>query len=459
MKISEVDRVATSISTAYIRGDKNLTSTMQELSISNDLYVLMESGEGLLLFTPESDSRVPVYHYLEQTPKLKQMLRHSNSNPVYFEMASGIENYDTLAYGCKISGKTAPPIYLYIFSPLYPVTSTVNILRSQLIYVTIVTLVIAFLLALYFAEHISRPIQKITETAEEMGKGNYDVKFDANSYSEINNLADTLNTAAYELGQADNRMKDLIANVSHDLKTPLTMIRSYAEMIRDLSGEIPEKRNSHLQVIMDESDRLSQLVGDMTTISNMQTHKTVLDRNTFDLVAATNAILSSYDILREQEDYKFNYHGPKTAYVFGDENRIKQVISNLVNNAVKYCGKDKTVIINIKKISKKYHLEVSDHGPGIAQKELPHVWDRYYKASSNYVRSAEGTGLGLSIVKGILTLHHANFGVSSKLGKGTTFWFELPLMKKPEEKELPAANDNANKAIPQDPELIEEIDT
>ena len=117
------------------------------------------------------------------------------------------------------------------------------------------------------------------------------------------------------------------------------------------------------------------------------------------------------------------------------------------------------VIINIKKISKKYRLEVSDHGPGIAQEELPHVWDRYYKASSNYVRSAEGTGLGLSIVKGILTLHHASFGVSSKLGKGTTFWFELPLTKKPEEKESQAVKDSRNKAIPQDPELIEQIDT
>ncbi|MBQ9961570.1 MAG: HAMP domain-containing histidine kinase [Firmicutes bacterium] len=459
MKISEVDRVATSISAAYLRGDDHLESTMQELSISNDFYVIMESGEGLLLFTPESDNRLPVYRYLDQTPRLKQLLKKSHSSPVYFEMGSGIENYDTLAYGCKISGKNVDTVYLYIFSPLYPVSSTVNILRSQLMYVTVVTLVIAFILAFYFAEHVSRPIKKITVTAEEMGKGNYDVKFDIDSYSEINNLADTLNTAAYELGQADNRMKDLIANVSHDLKTPLTMIRSYAEMIKDLSGDIPEKRNAHLQVIMDESDRLSQLVGDMATISKMQTHKTVLERSTFELVSATKSILSSYDILSEQEGYKFNLHAPKTAYVFGDENKLKQVISNLVNNAVKYCGEDKVVNVNIRKVAKKYRVEVIDHGPGISQEELPHVWDRYYKASSNYIRSAEGTGLGLSIVKGILTLHHANFGVTSKLGKGTNFWFELPLMKKPEDKNTDKEmTTNTNKSIPQDPESIEQLD-
>ena len=459
MKISEVDKVATSISAAYLRGDKNLTNTMQELSISNDLYVMMESGEGLLLFTPESDNRVPAYRYLEQTPALKRMLKKTGNNSVYFEMASGVENYDTLAYGCKISVKNTETVFLYIFSPLYPVSSTVNILRSQLIYVTIVTLIIAFIFALYFAEHISRPIKKITETAEEMGKGNYDVKFDADSYSEINNLADTLNTAAYELGQADNRMKDLIANVSHDLKTPLTMIRSYAEMIRDLSGEVPEKRNAHLQVIIDESERLNQLVGDMATISKMQTHRTVLERTTFNLVTSTNSILSSYNILSEQEGYKFTLHTPKYAFVFGDENKIKQVISNLINNAVKYCGKDKLITINIRRVAKKYRFEVIDHGPGISQEELPHVWDRYYKASSNYVRSAEGTGLGLSIVKGILTLHHANFGVTSRLGKGSNFWFELPMMRKPEDKEsILASREDGNKSIPQDPENIEQID-
>lgn len=97
----------------------------------------------------------------------------------------------------------------------------------------------AFTLAIYFSNRISRPIKGMTSTAKEMGKGNYNVKFEAESFSEINNLAETLNTAAYELGMADNRLKDLIANVSHDLKTPLTMVRSYAEMIRDLSGDNP----------------------------------------------------------------------------------------------------------------------------------------------------------------------------------------------------------------------------
>ena len=136
-----------------------------------------------------------------------------------------------------------------------------------------------------------------------------------------------------------------------------------------------------------------------------------------------------------------------------DQERIKQVISNLVSNAIKYCGEDKLIFVNVKRTGKVCRLEVSDHGPGIAPEELPHVWDRYYKTSTNYVRETEGTGLGLSIVKEILTLHYVNYGVNSRVGKGTTFWFELPSEKKEKEKQ----EVDYTKEIPRDPEHIEEL--
>ena len=432
MKTTEVNRVASSIYHAYARGDDELTESIQDLSISNDFYVMMESGGKVLLFMPEAESLVPVYQYKDQLPKLRTMLQNapSKSSAVSFKISTGLEKYNTLAYATYLSHEAGHEVYLYIFSPLYPVTSTVEILKNQLFYVTIITLFVTFLLAVYFAERISKPIKSITQTARKMGKGNYNVKFEANSYSEINNLAKTLNVAAYELGQADNRQKDLVANVSHDLKTPLTMIRSYAEMIRDLSGDIPEKRNAHLAVIIDESDRMSRLVSDMATITAMQTKKMQLHRQQTDLSSITASILASYEILQEREGYDFIFNAPKEAFVYADEDKIKQVIANLTSNAVKYCGADKVITVTVRKVGKVYRLEVSDHGPGIKPEELPHVWDRYYKTSSNYVRETTGTGLGLSIVKEILTLHGANYGVESKVGKGTTFWFELDMMRK-----------------------------
>ena len=285
MKVSEVDRIASSIYHSYNRNDENLTKSIQELSVTNDFYVMMESGGTLLLFNPEQENIIPVYRYQTQIPKLKEMLEKNkpSSAPVYFKFSTTYEKYSTLAYGRYLSTKPGEEVLLYIFSPLYPVTSTVNILKHQLLSVTTIILILAFFMITYFSSRISRPIKSITNTAKKMGKGEYNVKFEADSYSEINNLADALNTAAYELGMADTRQRDLIANVSHDLKTPLTMIRSYAEMIRDLSGDNPEKRNAHLQVIIDETDRMNQLVSDMASVSAMRTNKVTLEKEVFDL--------------------------------------------------------------------------------------------------------------------------------------------------------------------------------
>ncbi len=445
MKVKEVERVGTQITHAFSKNDETLTSTIQSLSQTSDIYAMMEYGDKLLLFTPEEDSIMPVYKYRNETATLKRMLflhapiddpmPDSASIPldasVSYRFSASAEKYNTLAYAKYLATSDGAVAILYIFSPLYPVTSTVSILRSQLTTVTIIALFVAFAFAFWFSRRLTRPLKKITEGARRMGQGDYDVSFDTNTgYSEINKLSKTLNNAAYELGRADSLQKDLIANVSHDLKTPLTMIKSYAEMIRDLSGDNPEKRNAHLGVIMDETDRMANLVSDMSQVSQMQNAKIELNITEFDLKATTESILSSYDILQEQDGYKFMFSAPKDCYVKGDENRIKQVIANLTGNAVKYCGDNKDITIVIKKIGKHYRFEVIDHGPGIDKEDLLHIWDRYYRTSENYTRTASGTGLGLSIVKQILTLHDSEFGVESEVGSGSTFWFQLEAAKK-----------------------------
>ena len=163
----------------------------------------------------------------------------------------------------------------------------------------------------------------------------------------------------------------------------------------------------------------------------MQRRTTALERTGFDISALITEILKPYEILADQEDYIFYWEIPtEPLIVDGDEQKIQQVISNLLNNVVKYCGEDKQIIIEPHKLRGKLRIEISDHGNGIAPEELSHVWERYYKSSTHHVRPTDGSGLGLSIVREILTLHNADYGVESKLGEGTTFWFELELAKK-----------------------------
>ncbi|MEG1584790.1 MAG: HAMP domain-containing sensor histidine kinase, partial [Anaerovorax sp.] len=317
------------------------------------------------------------------------------------------------------------------FSPLYPVSSTVSILTNQLIYVTIISLILAFLLSFYLSNRIARPIRSITRQAKKLANGQYGIIFQGGHYTEIINLANTLTHTSLQLEKANTLQKDLIANVSHDLRTPLTMVKSYAEMIRDLSGDVPEKRNSHLQVIIEEADRLNLLVSDMLTLSRLQSGVVTVEPESFSMKDTAESIIHAYTLLEEQEGYSILLDCPEDIMAKGDPMRIKQVVSNLLNNAVKYCGQDKTVFVSVRRVRNKMRCEVTDHGMGIESSEFDQIWDRYYKASTNHIRTTTGTGLGLSIVKEILTLHNSKFGVISQVGKGSTFWFELEIARGP----------------------------
>lgn len=321
---------------------------------------------------------------------------------------------------------------LYVISPLYPVRSTVAILQNQFLYIFAIALALAIALAYYLTSRITRPIRRITATAGKMAEGEFDLEFPVNKwdFTEIRELAETLNHTSRELGKSEALQKDLIANISHDLRTPMTMIRSYAEMIRDISGDNPEKRNAHVQVIIDEADRLNTLISDMMVLSQIQAGTMEIKMGTFDILATTEAIVNPYRLL-EANGYDIRIDCRENYKVRGDEDRIKQVISNLLTNAIKYCGSDKQILINIRRFGKKIHFEVVDHGEGIKPDELAHIWERYYKSSTNHVRATKGSGLGLSIVREILVLHKARFGAESKVGEGTTFWFELALAEEP----------------------------
>ena len=443
MKIRETTNLADELVQYYNDQNQDLSKLMQKidtlsLSNENDLYIRVETAAGAIVIPPTYGAHVQLYRYSLQIQELRAQLEISplgKASILSQKEENGMRIFSYARYLSKVTSSfdedenKANSYLVYIVSPLYPVKSTISILRAQLVYITVIAALLALTLALYLASRISKPIKEITNSAAEMGKGHYGVKFKGGHYSEITELADTLTNASRELEKTDMYQKDLIANVSHDLRTPLTMIKSYAEMIRDLSGDNPPKREAHLGVIIDETDRLNTLVNDMLNMSKMQSKSIKLERSNFDLKKTAETILASFEILAEKEGYHFKFHCPVAVIVNGDETKIKQVLSNLINNAVKYGGEDKEIIVNIKKSSRKVRCEVIDHGAGIAPDEINHVWERYYKSSTHHVRPTDGSGLGLSIVKEILTLHKANYGVNSKLGKGSTFWFEMDTVK------------------------------
>lgn len=420
MKVRETKEAAYRIAASYESGGSQaMIETAASITRDDDMYILVEATDGSVIYASGERG-----DYADAISTVRDDLYASGDTNVSGHIPSPDESRNTLAFA-RFLGNDQKQI-LYVFSPLYPVQSTINILKSQLTYITLIAFFLAFVLAYFLSIRITDPLLSIIKSARKLSEGQYGISFRAERpFAEIEDLAETLNKTSLELERSTSMQKDLIANMSHDLRTPLTMVKSYAEMVRDLSGADPEKRTEHLNVIIDEADRLNQLVGDILTMSSVQSGKLPLEETTFDMKEVLDNVLAPYRILEENEGYTFEVHCREKVFVRGDQGKITQVLANLVTNAIKYCGADKRVIITIRKINKIMRCEVSDHGVGIKPEELPYIWKRYYKSSSNHIRTATGTGLGLSIVNEILTLHNTPFGVKSSLGKGTTFWFEL----------------------------------
>ena len=334
------------------------------------------------------------------------------------------EDVEMLAF-VKIVNSSSGERLVIVESEITPVSSVVDTLRYQLIIMTVVLAALSVIVAILIANMISKPIARTNEKAKALANRDYDLTFSGGRYREIKELNNTLNYAASELKKVDNLQKELIANISHDLRTPLTMITGYSEVMRDLPGEVTPE---NIQIIIDEATRLNLLVSDLLDISRLQSGTADIRRATFSLTDCIKSIFARYAKLIESDGLNIVFEHDREVFVNGDELRMTQVIYNLINNAINYIGKDKTVLVRQTVHDGFVKIEVIDHGEGIPQEKLDYIWDRYYRVEKEHKRAVVGTGLGLSIVKNILIAHDADFGVASKLGEGSDFYFSMPII-------------------------------
>jgi len=435
IKMSQVEKEAANI-IQYVK-DGDWDSVEQSASDRGDLYVEIWSPDRGILANTEN-SRENISMTLNDTDK-KQLLdkvnnsndhiieRYTDNNP--FEPGPLKMQREGIIFAAALTDSTYGEILLMVNANITPVNSTVETLRIQLSYISVIMLVLSVILALLIAKRVANPIMQINESAMELGKGNYKTTFKGKGYREIMELSDTLTQAAGELGKTENLRRELIANVSHDLRTPLTLITGYSEMIRDLPDEnTPE----NMQVIIDESKRLTVLVNDMLDLSKIQSGSLAMHAARFNLTEAVRDIINRISRLCEQDAYDISFEYSEEAYVCADSDRMSQVIYNLLINAMNYTGEDKKVIVRQIVRSDRALIQIIDTGKGIPKEELPHVWDRYYRVETNKKQTGNkpvaGTGLGLSIAKSVLDQHpDIQYGVISEEGQGCNFWFSIPL--------------------------------
>ena len=344
-----------------------------------------------------------------------------------------IDAPESIIYSVVTVDKDGETMFIVLNSTVTPIFATRRTILYMLSIVSVLMIAMADGGSYLISKKVSKPIVSINNAAKKLAARNYQQNFSENAYREVSELGDTLNYASKELSKVDDMCRELIANISHDLRTPLTMIKGYAEVMRDLPDEnTPE----NVQIIVDEANRLTTLVNDVLDISHFQSGKQKFERVPFNLTQTVIEAVDRYSALNARNGYTIDFINESgiDAWVLSDETRILQVLYNLLNNAITYTGDDKSITVRQIVHDGLVRIEITDTGEGIEPDHINEIWERYYKIDKNHKRATIGSGLGLPIVKQIMRLAGGGCGVRSKVGCGSTFYFEMPMtIKKSEE--------------------------
>ena len=394
---------------------------------ATDIFIL-NLEDGGKLHPSSEDGQLVTGVASDQFEKVKEKLADSPYGDSVIVQISG----SSYVYAAKMAMMTAgspevTDVCLYISYSTVLADKTVGNMQLQLVLISLIVIFVALIISGLLSMELTKPISQISLAAKRMATGDYSVDFQAQySYAEMNALAETLNYAKEEISRVDELQKEVLANVTHDLKTPLTMIKAYASMIQEISGDNPEKREKHTQVIIDETDRLTALVNDILKMSKIRSGMDTLKTEEFNLSEFIHTVLERFEFLTETQGYTIVRDIDDELYTRADKDKIEQVVYNLIGNAVNYTGDDKKITVSLHRKNEKIRFSVTDTGKGIPPEECSTIWERYYSSAETHKRPIKGTGLGLSIVKTILVKHGFGFGVDSEVGKGSTFFVDFP---------------------------------
>lgn len=331
----------------------------------------------------------------------------------------GKSDYNSMIVAAEVASSSGEHSLLVLLSRIEPIASMGDVLQIILVVASLFAFAASIILAYISSKGLARPIKNLSDSAKSLAEGNYNVTFEGGGCREITGLSDTLNSAASKLQKTDKLRKELLANVSHDLRTPLTMIGGYGEMMRDIPGE---NNAENIQIIIDETKRLTKLVNDALDLSKLQSGNFNFRPVVFCITDEASDIVTQFKKLSGREE-RINFLSDCDVYVKADEVLVSEAIYNLVNNAVIHSGEDSFVIVRQSVADGKVCISVEDNGRGIPPELLDGIWERYQKGMGG------GAGLGLAIVSTGIKMCSGTCGVESEPGKGSKFWIELPVFK------------------------------
>lgn len=315
--------------------------------------------------------------------------------------------------------------YLLIHSPVSGIEERCRPIMLT-IYISLgVVFLLSFIFLLGFQFFVYRPLRKISEAAQQYAMGNLNYEIPVYTHDEMGYLSASLNYMAAQLKDMDDYQKKIVANVSHDFRSPLTSIKGYVEAMAD--GTIPsELYSKYLNIILFETERLTDLTGDLLTLNEFDTKELMLDKTEFDIQEVIKGTAASFEAVCTPKHISIELLlMPGSVIVYADKRKIQQVLYNLIDNAIKFSENESSITIEVSVKNEKTFVSVKDHGMGIPRGEVNKIWERFYKSDLSRGKDKKGTGLGLSIVKEIIQAHDEHVNVISTEGVGTEFIFSL----------------------------------
>lgn len=309
--------------------------------------------------------------------------------------------------------------------------------KENILKISYITLILLFLLSLiiliFFTEVVYIPLRKITAATESYASGNmhYDLQIDSDD--EMGYLASTLSYMAGEIAKSEDNQKKLVANVSHDFRSPLTSIRGFLEAMLD--GTIPpEMHEKYIGIVLNETDRLIKLTNSLLTLNNLNIRGMILEKTVFDLNQVIRDTVTSFEPSCRNKEIRIDLIlTGEVMPVSADMGKIQQVLYNLLDNAIKFSHHNSSIKIETYEKHGKIFVSVKDSGIGIPKDSLKQIWNRFYKTDLSRGKDKKGTGLGLSITREIIQSHNENINVVSTEGVGTEFVFSLPVVEEDDE--------------------------
>ncbi|MCM1158186.1 MAG: HAMP domain-containing histidine kinase [Bacteroidales bacterium] len=403
----------TSLEYLQVRFDEfedTMKTNLWYFSVDGDLIVASNAG---------NHSRIPKNIYnLDENIDLEKGFTQTG---MFYDVFDGT----MVSIGIPISMRDKMVGYLVLHTSLSELDNLQDdMLNIMYMPFLVIILVVGIVLA-YLSGTVLRPIAKISNTAKEYAKGNFEARTGVKRQDELGELSDSMEYMASELNKLDEYRKNFIANISHDFRSPLTSIKGYLEAMLD--GTIPiEKYDRYLNIVLNEAKRLTKLTTGLLELNDFDTYGPILKRQTFDIVDVIRETRNTVEGLCEEKRIDFRLNCPaEDTIVYADKMKMGQVVYNLIDNALKFSPEGGTITVTVYDKNGKLFVSVKDEGPGIEKDSQNKIWDRFYKTDKSRGKDKQGNGLGLAITREIIKAHGETINLISTEGAGCEFVFTL----------------------------------